>query len=114
MAQPDPAGWLQRVERELTSREAYDRAVEVCFREDKAVFEAALNELIRLRDGYPPAWGKLVAYLDEAIPHGRGALLQRTPEDYAQALSAVAFGRLPTQKDMEEQDKEALKKARTR
>ncbi len=112
MAQPDPEGWLGEAEDRLLDRAAYDRAVEVCFREDKAVFEAALNDLIRLRDGYPPAWGKLVAYLDEAIPHGRGALLQRTPEDYAQALSAVAFGRLPTQKDMEEQDKEALKKAR--
>ena len=114
MAQPDPAGWLQRVERELTSREAYDRAVEVCFREDRQTFEAALTDLIRLRDSYPPAWGKLIAYLDEAIPHARGALLQRTPEDYAQALGAVTFGRMPTVKDMEPRDKDALKDARDR
>ena len=114
MAQPDPAGWLKRAEESLFDRAAYDRAVAVCFREDKSTFEAALSDLVRLRDSYPPAWGKLIAYLDEAIPHARGALLQQTPGAYAQALSAVTFGRLPTQKDMEEPDKEALKKARDR
>ncbi len=112
MAQPDPMGWLSHAESDLSSRIAYDRAVDVCFREDKATFEAALTDLIRLRDSYPPAWGKLIAYLDEPIAHGRGALLQKTPAGYGQALSAVAFGRLPTQKDMEDRDKDALKKAR--
>lgn len=112
MAQPDPEGWLARTEADLTSRAAYDRAVDVCFQEDRATFEAALADLIRLRDSYPPSWGKLIAYLDETIPHARGALLQREPAAYAQALSAVVFGRMPTQKDMEERDKETLKKAR--
>ena len=112
MAQPDPLGWLDKTEKDLMSRAAYDRAVDVCFREDKAAFEAALMDLIRLRDSYPPAWGKIIANLDDAIPHARGALLARTPADYAQALSAVTFARLPVQKDMEEQDKDLLKKAR--
>ena len=114
MAQPDPAGWLDRAEQALVSREAYDRAVEVCFLEDRATFEAALADLVRLRNGYPPTWGKLIAYLDEPIAHGRGALLQGTPEAYAQALSAVVFGRLPVIKDMEARDKEALTDARDR
>ena len=114
MAQPDPTGWLLRVEDDLTSRAAYDRAVNVCFQEDKTVFEAALTDLIRLRDGYPPAWEKLIVYLDEAIPHARGALLQKNPADYAQALSAVAFGRMPAIKDMEPRDKAALTDARDR
>ena len=114
MAQPDPLGWLRRTEDALTSREAYDRLVDVCFREDKAAFEAALTDLIRLRNSYPPAWGKMIAYLDEAIPHARGALLQQDPVSYAQALSSVTFGRLPVQKDMEDRDKEALKAARDR
>ena len=92
MAQPDPAGWLDQAEKDLTSREAFDRGVLVCFDEDKATFEAALEDLIRLRDGYPAAWGKLIANLDETIAHGRGTLLQRTPADYAQALGAVAGG----------------------
>ena len=114
MAQPDPAGWLAQAEADLVSRDAYDRAVAVCFEEDKATLEAALTDLIRLRDGYPPAWGKLIAYLDETIPHARGALLQKTPAAYAQALEAVSFGRLPVQKDMEDRDKDALKDARDR
>ena len=96
----------------LTSRDAYDRAMDDCFAEDKATFEAALTDLVRLRDSYPPEWGKLIAYLDEAIPHARGALLQKDSASYAQALSSVTFGRLPVIKDMEEQDKEALKKTR--
>ena len=112
MAQPDPMGWLGQAEENFTSRAAYDRAVDLCFEEDKATFQAALDDLIRLRDSYPPSWGKLIAYLDETIPHARGALLQREPATYAQALSSVIFGRLPTQKDMEERDREALKKAR--
>ena len=112
MAQPDPEGWLRQAETALTDRAAYDRAVDVCFREDKATFEAALSDLIRLRDGYPPAWGKMIAYLDEPVAHARGALLQRDPAAYAQALSAVTFGRMPVLKDMEEGPKEALKKAR--
>ena len=112
MAQPDPEGWLKDVEGALTSRDAYDRAMDVCFAEDKATFEAALTDLVRLRDSYPPEWGKLIAYLDEAIPHARGALLQKDSASYAQALSSVTFGRLPVIKDMEEQDKEALKKTR--
>jgi len=112
MAQPDPEGWLDRVEGDLTSREAYERAVNICFEEDKAVFEAALTDLVRLRDSYPPAWGNLVAYLDGAIPHARGALLQRDPVAYAQALEAVTFGRIAYPKDMEEQDKKTLAKVR--
>ena len=114
MAQPDPEGWLRRAEGDLTSRAAYDRTVDVCFREDKATFEAALLDLVRLRDSYPPAWGKMIAYLDEAIPRARGALLQQDPVAYAQALSAVVFGRMPTIKDMEPRDKDALKDARDR
>ena len=114
MAQPDPAGWLDQAEEDLTSREAFDRGVLVCFDEDKATFEAALEDLIRLRDGYPAAWGKLIANLDETIAHGRGTLLQRTPADYAQALGAVAFSRITYPKDMEEADKKILEKARTR
>ena len=114
MAQPDPAGWLDQAEENLTSREAFDRGVLVCFDEDKATFEAALEDLIRLRDGYPAAWGKLIANLDETIAHGRGTLLQRTPADYAQALGAVAFSRITYPKDMEEADKKILEKARTR
>ena len=114
MAQPDPAGWLLGAEADLTSREAYDRAVAVCFEEDKATFEAALADLIRLRDSYGPAREGLVAYLDQAIPHGRGALLQRTPAAYAQALGAVAFGRISWPKDMEPRDKKALEDARDR
>ena len=112
MAQPDPAGWLRQAEERLTDRGAYDRAVDVCFREDRAAFEAALRDLIRLRDSYGPAWGDLIAYLDQTIPHGRGALLQRTPEAYAQALEAVTFGRISWPKDMEQRDKDALDKAR--
>ena len=113
MAQPDPMGWLARAEGDLTSREAYDRAVEICFQEDKAAFEAALTDLVRLRDSYPPAWEKVIAALDEAIPHARGALLQKNHAAYAQALDAVAFGRVSRYpKDMEERDREALKKAR--
>ena len=38
MAQPDPAGWLDQAEEDLTSREAFDRGVLVCFDEDKATF----------------------------------------------------------------------------
>ena len=112
MAQPDPEGWLRQTEAGLTDRAAYQRTVDVCFQEDRADFEAALADLIRLRDGYPPAWGKMIAYLDQPIAHARGALLQRTPKEYAQALSAVVFGRMPNQKDMEEPEKTALKKAR--
>ena len=112
MAQPDHPGWLERVERDLMRRTAYEKAVDVCFQEDKATFEAALTDLIRLRDSYPPAWGKLIAYLDETIPHARGALLQKTPEEYAQALSAVTFGRISWPKDMEQRDRDALDKAR--
>lgn len=114
MAQPDPAGWLLRAESDLISRDAYDRAVDVCLQEDKAVFEAALDDLVRLRDSYPAVWGKLIAYLDDAIPHARGALLQKTPAAYAQALSAVTFGRLPTIKDMEPRDKDTLTDIRDR
>ncbi len=114
MAQPDPAGWLARAEAQLTSRDAYDRAVEICFEEDKATFEAALADLVRLRDSYPPAWGKLIAHLDEGIPHAQGALLQKDAAAYAQALTAVTFGRQPIQKDMEQRDKDALKDARDR
>ncbi len=114
MAQPDPAGWLRRVQRDLLDRAAYDRAVDICFREDRETLGAALEDLVRLRDSYPPAWGKLIAYLDEAIPHARGALLQRTPAAYAQALNAVAFGRLPIIRDMEPRDKDALTDARDR
>jgi ATP-dependent helicase/nuclease subunit A len=112
MAQPDPAGWLDRAEKDLTDQSAYDRAVDICFREDKAAFEAALTDLVRLRDSYPPAWEKLIAYLDEAVPHARGALLQKTPAEYAQALSAVSFGRISWPKDMEQRDRDALDKAR--
>ena len=112
MAQPDPMGWLAEAEEKLTSRPAYDRAVDVCFREDKATFEAALADLVRLRDSYPPSWGNLIAYLDEVIPHARGALLQGTPAAYAQALSAVTFGRISYPKDMDPLDKKALEKAR--
>ena len=89
MAQPDPAGWLRQAEADLTSRAAYDQAVAVCFEEDRGTFEAALADLVRLRDSYPPAWGNLISYLDQTIPHGRGALLQKTPEAYAQALCAL-------------------------
>ena len=112
MAQPDPLGWLDRVQAELSSRQAYDRAVAVCFEEDRAAFEAALTDLIRLRDSYPPAWGKLITHLDDAIPHGRGALLQRTPADYAQALEAVTFGRISWPRDIEPRDRKALEDAR--
>ena len=112
MAQPDPEGWLERVEKDLTSREAYDEAVTVCFREDQGALEAALGDLVRLRDGCPPAWEKLIAYLDDPIAHARGALLQRTPAAYAQALSAVTFGRISWPKDMEQRDRDALDKAR--
>ena len=112
MAQPDPLGWLKKAEADLTSRAAYDRAVDVCFTEDKATFEAALQDLVRLRDSYPAAWGPLIAYLDETIPHARGALLQRDPAAYAQALDAVTFDRISWPKDMEDRDRKALDKAR--
>ena len=114
MAQPDPTGWLQQAEEDLTSRAAYDRAADICLQEDKAAFEAALADLIRIRDSYSPERGKLIAYLDEAIAHGRGALLQRSPEAYAQALSAVTFGRISWPKDMDPRDREALEDARDR
>ena len=114
MAQPDPEAWLERVEKELTSRTAYDRAVDVCFRTDKSAFEAALADLINLRDSYPPEWAKLIAYLDEAIPHARGALLQQEPASYAQALSAVTFGKISYPKDMDLRERDALKDARER
>ena len=114
MAQPDPEGWLERVEKELTSRTAYDRAVDVCFRADKSAFEAALADLVNLRDSYPPEWAKLIAYLDETIPHARGALLQQEPASYAQALSAVIFGKISYPKDMDTQGRDALKDARER
>ena len=114
MAQPDPAGWLERVEGDLFSREAYDRAVDVCFEEDRQTFQAALRDLVRLRDGCPPAWGKLIAYLDDPIAHGRGALLQKTPGAYAQALSAVIFGRVSWPKDMDPRDRKAMEDARDR
>ena len=112
MAQPDPAGWLRQAEADLTSRAAYDQAVAVCFEEDRGTFEAALADLVRLRDSYPPAWGNLISYLDQTIPHGRGALLQKTPEAYAQALCAVTFGKITWPKDMEQRDRDALEKAR--
>ena len=112
MAQPDPAGWLRQAEADLTSRAAYDGAVAVCFEEDRGTFEAALADLVRLRDSYPPAWGNLISYLDQTIPHGRGALLQKTPEAYAQALCAVTFGKITWPKDMEQRDRDALEKAR--
>ena len=112
MAQPDPAGWLARAEEDLTDRAAFDRAADVCFQEDRATFEAALSDLVRLRNSYPAAWGKLIAYLDATIPHARGALLQRTPAAYAQALEAVTFGKISWPKDMEEPDRKALEKAR--
>ncbi len=114
MAQPDPQGWLLGSEGDLVSREAYDRAVDVCFEEDKQTFEAALGDLARLRDGCPPAYAKLLAYLDEALSHGRGALLQRTPEAYAQALSALFSGRISWPKDMDPREREDLEKARDR
>ena len=113
MAQPAPQGWLAQAEETLTSRDAYDRIVDVCFEEDKQTFALALADLVRLRDSYPPAWRKLIAYLDSAIPHARGALLQQTPADYAQALSAVAFaGRIAYPEDMEPRDQKILGKAR--
>ena len=114
MAQPDPLGWLSQAEGNLGSRAAYDRAVDICFEEDKATFQAVLADLIRLRDGYPPAWGKLIANLDETIAHGRGTLLQRTPDDYAQALEAVVFSKITYPKDMAPEDKKTLEKARER
>lgn len=114
MAQPDPQGWLDQAIADLSSRAAFDRAVGICFEEDRATLGAALEDLIRLRDSYPPAWGKLIVNLDETIPHVRGALLQREPAAYAQALGAVTFSKISYPKDMDPADKKVLEKARTK
>ena len=111
-AQPEPEKWLSDAEENLTSRALFDKGVEVCFREDKARFEAVLSDLVRQRDSLPPQRADVISYLDETIPHAQGALLQQTPQGYAQALTAVVFGRMPAAKGMDPELKDALTAAR--
>ena len=114
-AQPDPDAWLNDVEARTGSEAECRSQLEAQLQSDKALLDRHLTELVRQAEQLPPACAKALSLVSELAAHGRGALLQRTRETYAAALTGLleAKGSLSFPKDFPAEDRAGVSDAKS-
>ena len=88
-AEPDPEKWLQQTEASLTDENAFAAILEEELRLDQRELELAAGELSAIRDRLTPDCSQVISVLDDLLMHARGALMQRTRDDYRSALDGI-------------------------